>query len=99
METQAEPANDNEAATGGAVGVEAPKQPEVAKKEKKRKDNESRSKVWEHFEKIFEEGKLVKPKCIYYAKKLHANPKINGTSSVRNCKTREILNSGKRVKS
>ena len=85
METQAEPASGSEAATGGAAEVEATKQPEVAKKEKKRrKDTESRSKVWEHFEKIFEEGKLVKAKCIYCAKKLHADPKINGTSSVRN---------------
>ena len=52
METQAEPTSGNEAATGGAAEVEATKQPEVAKKEKKRKDTESRSKVWEYFEKI-----------------------------------------------
>ena len=84
METQAEPASGSEAATGGPAEVDAPKQPEVAKKEKKRKDTKSRSKVWEHFDKIFEEGKLVKAKCIYYAKKLHADPKINGTSSIRN---------------
>ena len=56
----------------------------LLKRKKKRKDTESKSKVWEHFEKIFEEGKLVKAKCLYRAKKLHANPKINGTSSVRN---------------
>ena len=68
METQAEPASGSEAATGGAAEVEATKQPEVTKKEKNRKDTESRSKVWEHFEKIFEEGKLVKSKCIYCAK-------------------------------
>ena len=37
METQAEPASGSEAATGGAAEVEAPKQPEVAKKEKKKK--------------------------------------------------------------
>ena len=40
----------------------------LLKRKKNRKDTESRSKVWEHFEKIFEEGKLVKAKCIYCAK-------------------------------
>ena len=70
METQAEPASGNEASTGDAVEVEVPKQPEVAKKEKQRKNTESRSKVWEHFEKIFEQGKLVRAKCIYCAKKI-----------------------------
>ena len=85
METQAKPASGSAAATGGAAEVEAPKQLEVTKNEKKkRKDIDSKSKVWEHFEKIHEQGKLVKAKCIYCTKKLCADPKRNGTSFVRN---------------
>ena len=64
--------------------MEAPKQPEVAKNEKKRKHMDSRSKVWQHFDKILEKGKLVKAKCVYCAKVVNADPKINGTSSCRN---------------
>ena len=64
--------------------MESPKQPEVAQNDKKRKDIDSRSKVWEHFKKIIEKGKLLKARCVYYAKTLHTYSKINGTSSYRN---------------
>ena len=68
------------------ANVEAQQQQQVATKEKKRKDTSNfRSKAWEHFEKIFDDkGKLVKARCLYCAKKLEADPKRNGTSSIRN---------------
>ena len=88
MKTEASAASGSQPATGGAetqnpVEVEAQKQPEVAENEKTRKEYDSRSKVWQHFEKIFEKGKLVKARCVYCAKIVHADSKINGTSSCR----------------
>ena len=68
------------------ANVEAQQQQQVAIKEKKRKDtSDFRSKAWEHFEKIFDDkGKLIKARCLYCAKKLEADTKRNGTSSIRN---------------
>ncbi|CAH9114483.1 unnamed protein product [Cuscuta epithymum] len=51
----------------------------------KRKQVESRSKIWEHFVKIFDEkGVLVKGKCIYCARVYCCHSKKHGTSSIRN---------------
>ena len=81
METEASAASGSQPATGGVktqnpIEVEALKQIEVAKNDKKRKDIDSRSKVWQYFDKIFEKGKLVKARCIYCAKIVHADSKI-----------------------
>ena len=88
METEASVSSGSQPATGGAetqnpVEVEALKQPKVAENDKKRKNTDSRSKVWQHFDKMFEKGKLVKARCVYCAKIVHADSKINGTSSCR----------------
>ena len=88
MKTELSVASGNQPATGGTetqnpVEVETLKQPEVAENDKMRKGTDSRSKVWQHFHKMFEEGKLVKARCIYCAKIVHADSKINGTSSCR----------------
>ena len=68
------------------ANMEAQQQQKVAIKEKKRKDtSDFRSKACEHFEKIFDDkGKLVKARCLYCTKKLDADTKRNGTSSIRN---------------
>ena len=43
---------------------------------KKRKETDTRSKAWEHFEKILvDKGKLLKAKCIYCAKLLLTDAK------------------------
>ena len=90
MENEAGAPSGSKPATGDQTlqteNVEAQKQPDVAiaKNQEKNKDSDSRSKAWEHFEKIYDEqGKLVKARCIYCAKKLEADPKKNGTSSIR----------------
>ena len=58
--------------------MEAQQQQEVDKKEKK-DTSDFKSKAWEHFEKIYDEqGKLIKARCIYCAKKLEADPKKMG---------------------
>lgn len=52
---------------------------------KKRKEVETRSGVWDHFEKIYDnEGKLIKAKCLYCAKLFACESKIHGTYSIRN---------------
>ena len=91
MENEAGAPSGSKPATGDQTlqteNVEAQKQPDVAiaKNQEKNKDSDSRSKAWEHFEKIYDEqGKLVKARCIYCAKKLEADPKRNGISSIRN---------------
>lgn len=57
----------------------------VASNPRKRKTMESRSNVWDHYEKIKDEnGILIKGKCKYCAKDLSANTTKNGTSSLRN---------------
>ena len=75
--------------------MEVQQQQQVATKEKKRKDtSDFISKVWEHFEKILDDkGKLVKARCLYCAKKLEADTKRNGTSSIRNHMLRCTKNS------
>ena len=40
---------------------------------KRRKDTDNRSKAWDHFEKILEQGKLVKARCVYSYKTLNAD--------------------------
>ena len=39
--------------------------------------------MWEYFEKIIEKEKLIKARCVYCAKIVHADSKINGTSSCK----------------
>ena len=51
----------------------------------KRKETESRSRAWEHFEKIKDDkGITQKAKCIYCYAKFGAHSKIHGTTSMRN---------------
>ena len=52
---------------------------------KKRKPTETRSRVWDHFEKIYSpEGKLVQASCKYCGKLYKAEPERHGTSSMKN---------------
>jgi len=52
---------------------------------KKRKEVESRSKVWDHFEKIIDsECKLIKGKYMYYIKRFACETKKYDTSFLRN---------------
>ncbi|XP_050222185.1 uncharacterized protein LOC126672280 [Mercurialis annua] len=52
--------------------------------DKKRKQVNARSKVWDHFERIVDEnGKLILSKCLYCAKTYNSDTKINGTSTLR----------------
>ncbi|KAM3205088.1 hypothetical protein P3L10_028498 [Capsicum annuum] len=44
---------------------------------------ESRSTVWEYFEKIFENGKLVKAACLHCHQNYATNITKNGTSGLR----------------
>ncbi|XP_019158830.1 PREDICTED: zinc finger BED domain-containing protein RICESLEEPER 2-like [Ipomoea nil] len=68
--------------TSAQQPMATPKVPSV----KKRKELESRSIVWEHFEKIKDpETKIViKSKCLYCAKEYFCETKKHGTSSLRN---------------
>ncbi|KAM3247684.1 hypothetical protein P3L10_009451 [Capsicum annuum] len=50
---------------------------------KKRKEMESRSTIWEHFKKIFENGKLVKARCLHCHQNYAANTTRNGTNGLR----------------
>ncbi|XP_019196335.1 PREDICTED: zinc finger BED domain-containing protein RICESLEEPER 2-like [Ipomoea nil] len=59
-------------------------QPTAAVLPKKRKVVESRSPVWDHFEKIVDENNVtVEGKCIYCAKIYKCETKKHGTSSLR----------------
>ncbi|XP_019172939.1 PREDICTED: zinc finger BED domain-containing protein RICESLEEPER 2-like [Ipomoea nil] len=83
------PPSTEEGPGGVTLGTEtnAPQQPEVnpAVPAKKRKNVESRSKVWEHFEKIYDsENKVIKGKCIYCAKFYQSESKKHDTTSLRN---------------
>ncbi|XP_019173804.1 PREDICTED: zinc finger BED domain-containing protein RICESLEEPER 3-like [Ipomoea nil] len=83
------PPSTKEGLGGVTQGTEtnAPQQPEVnpVVPAKKRKNVESRSKVWEHFEKIFDsENKVIKLKCLYCAKVYQCESKKHGTTSLRN---------------
>ncbi|XP_031101991.1 zinc finger BED domain-containing protein RICESLEEPER 3-like [Ipomoea triloba] len=52
---------------------------------KKRKEIESRSKIWDHFEKILDsEGKVIKGKCLYCNKMFACESKKHDISSLRN---------------
>ncbi|XP_019185248.1 PREDICTED: zinc finger BED domain-containing protein RICESLEEPER 2-like [Ipomoea nil] len=68
--------------TSAQQPMATPKVPAV----KKRKEIESRSIVWEHFEQIKdpETQKVLKGKCLYYAKEYFCETKKHGTSSLRN---------------
>ncbi|XP_019158337.1 PREDICTED: zinc finger BED domain-containing protein RICESLEEPER 2-like [Ipomoea nil] len=60
-------------------------QPTTAVPEKKRKIVESRSPVWDHYEKIKDStGVTIKGKCIYCAKIYQCQSKKHGTTSLRN---------------
>ncbi|KAM3250647.1 hypothetical protein P3S67_023066 [Capsicum chacoense] len=50
---------------------------------KERKEMESRSTIWEHFKKIFENGKLVKARFLHCHQNYAANTTKNGTSGLR----------------
>ena len=45
---------------------------------------DKRSAVWEHFELVLKDEKVVKGKCIYCATSVGAESKKHGTSSIRN---------------
>ncbi|MCD9643001.1 hypothetical protein HAX54_030099, partial [Datura stramonium] len=47
--------------------------------QKKRKDMQPRSEVWDHFDKIVENG-IGKPKCKYYKQNYAASSSKNGTT-------------------
>ena len=50
----------------------------------KRKETESRSRAWVHFEKIkYDKGITQNTKCIYCSVKIGAHSKIHGTSAMR----------------
>ncbi|XP_019179230.1 PREDICTED: zinc finger BED domain-containing protein RICESLEEPER 2-like [Ipomoea nil] len=68
--------------TSAQQPMATPKVPAV----KKRKEIESRSIVWEHFEQIKdpETKKVLKGKCLYCAKEYFCETKKHGTSSLRN---------------
>jgi len=61
----------------------------------KRKIMESRSDVWNHFTKAFEDGILVSATCNYCKRSFVAHPKCNGTNSLKNhvesCKKIHII--------
>lgn len=50
---------------------------------KKRKEMDPRSLVWQHFEKVFENGVLVKAKCLHCKQYYAANTTRNGTSGLK----------------
>ena len=65
--------------------VEAQTDPKETVTSKKRKEIESRSKVWDHFEKLQDaSGVTVKGRCLYCARVFNAHAKRHGTSSLRN---------------
>ena len=50
---------------------------------KKRKEMDPRSLAWQHFEKVFENGVLVKAKCLHCKQYYAANTTRNGTSGLK----------------
>ena len=51
---------------------------------KKRKEIDTRSKAWEHFERVKDaSGVTIKGRCIYCGKQINAHSKLHGTSSLR----------------
>lgn len=61
---------------------------------KKKKEVESRSKVWDHYEKIKDsDGMVMKTKCIYCAKLFSCESKKNDTSSLRHHTLNYLKNS------
>ncbi|KAK1366860.1 putative Zinc finger, BED-type [Heracleum sosnowskyi] len=64
--------------------VETPSET-VGSNPRKRKQMDTRSDVWVHYNKIKDEnGNLIKGQCKYCSKELSANTSKNGTSSLRN---------------
>ena len=50
---------------------------------KKRKPSQTRSRVWDHFEKILDDdGVIIKGKCLYCSKEYAAMSKRHGTNSL-----------------
>ena len=49
----------------------------------KKKEMDPRSLVWQHFEKVFENGVLVKAKCLHCKQYYAANTTRNGTSGLK----------------
>jgi hypothetical protein len=82
IETHGDPEGNFKDDDGGAE-----KEKEVidveAEEGKKRKQMTSRSEMWDHFTKIFEEGQLVKGKCNFCSIEIAAHPVQNGTSGMR----------------
>ncbi|XP_019181603.1 PREDICTED: zinc finger BED domain-containing protein RICESLEEPER 4-like [Ipomoea nil] len=91
MESISQPSSGPQPSTqegqGQPQGTEIPQQPQVTPvvPQKKRKEVESRSRVWEHFVKIYDkENNLIEGRCIYCSKIFCCQPKKHGTSSLRN---------------
>jgi hypothetical protein len=53
-----------------------------AEEGKKRKQMTSKSEMWDHFSKIFDEGELVKGKCNYCGSEIQSRTSKNGTSAL-----------------
>ncbi|TMX00454.1 hypothetical protein EJD97_000805, partial [Solanum chilense] len=54
--------------------------PSIGTEITKKKEMDPRSPVWQHFEKVFENGVLVKAKCLHCKQYYAANTTRNGTS-------------------
>ena len=81
LRVEADPQNPQTQAEARNVSADTEKQPVPEKK--KRKVSESRAKCWEHFIKTTNEAGGKMAKCKYCGKSLCADPKLNGTSSLR----------------
>ena len=81
LRVEADPQNPQTQAEARNVSADTEKQPVPEKK--KRKVSESRAKCWEHFIKTKNEAGGKMAKCKYCGKSLCADPKLNGTSSLR----------------
>ena len=65
--------------------LEAQPKPIDSGSSKKRKEIDSKSKVWEYFERVQDaSGVTVKAECLYCAKLFNAHTKKHSTSSLRN---------------
>ncbi|KAJ9542787.1 hypothetical protein OSB04_029293 [Centaurea solstitialis] len=70
-------------ADGDSTAAVATPTPET--ETKKRKPTETRSVVWQHFEKIYgPDDNLIQGKCMYCSKVYAAESKKHGTSSMKN---------------
>ena len=68
----------------GQISQTPADQTQIRRFQVKRKVMESRSDVWNHFSKVFEDGILVSATCNYCKRSFAAHPKRNGTTSLKN---------------